>query len=80
MEYNFRITGQIIGVLRVQHQLSQEALSKKAGIARSHLAMIENGEKSASVETLWKIACGLDLRLSDLLRMVENSTMRASKS
>ena len=56
MEYDFRVTGQIIGMLRVQQQLSQRVLSKKAGIARSHLAMIENGAKSASVETLWKIS------------------------
>lgn len=71
MEYDFRVTGQIIGMLRVQQQLSQWALSKRAGIARSHLAMIENGAKSASVETLWKISYALGLRLSELICIIE---------
>lgn len=71
MKYDHRITGQVIGRLRVQQGLSQEELAKKAGIARSHLAMIENGKKSASVETLWKIAEALEIRLSTLLGKVE---------
>lgn len=41
--YNSRSTGQVIGILRVQRGLSQEVLSGLAGIARSHLAMIELG-------------------------------------
>ena len=64
MKYDHRITGQVIGRLRVRQGLSQEELAKKAGIARSHLAMIENGRKSASVETLWKIAEALEIKLS----------------
>lgn len=71
MKYDHRITGQVIGRLRVQQGLSQEELAKKAGIARSHLAMIENGKKSASVETLWKIAEALDIMRSDLFKSIE---------
>lgn len=71
MKYDHRITGQVIGRLRVQQGLSQEDLAKKAGIARSHLAMIENGKKSASVETLWKIAEALDIMMSDLFKSIE---------
>ena len=72
MLYNSRITGQVIGILRTQRGMSQEVLSGLAGIARSHLAMIENGRKNANVETLWRIAQALDIRLSDLIRMVED--------
>ena len=71
MKYDHRITGQVIGRLRVQHGLSQEELAQKAGIARSHLAMIENGKKSANVETLWKVAEALGMRLSELIIKVE---------
>ena len=71
MKYDHRITGQVIGRLRVQQGLSQEELAKKAGIARSHLAMIENGKKSASVETLWKIAEAFEIRLSILISKAE---------
>lgn len=74
MDYDYRITGQVIGRLKTQRELSQEVLSKHASIARSHLAMIETGRKNASVETLWRIAEALGLRLSELLRMVEEES------
>ena len=71
MPYNNLITGQVIRRLRVQRGLSQEVLSGLAGMARSHLAMIEAGSKQASVDTLWRIAEALDMRLSELIRQVE---------
>ena len=71
MLYNNKITGQIIGRLRTKRGMSQETLSGLAGIARSHLTMIENGDKNANVETLWRIALALDMRLSELISMVE---------
>ena len=71
MEYNKKITGMVIGRIRNERGLSQEVLSGLAGIARSHLAMIETGCKSASVETLWRIANALDMRLSELMALVE---------
>ena len=79
MHYNSKITGQVIGILRTQRNMSQEVLSGLAGIARSHLAMIENGRKHANVETLWRIAQALDIRLSDLIRMVEEKIAEEEK-
>lgn len=76
MHYNSKITGQIIGQLRVQRGMSQEVLSGLAGIARSHLAMIENGSKNANVDTLWRISSALGMRLSELIRMVEDATSK----
>ncbi|MBR5301732.1 MAG: helix-turn-helix transcriptional regulator [Clostridia bacterium] len=71
MEYNKKITGMVIGRIRNERGLSQEVLSGLAGIARSHLAMIETGSKSASVETLWRIADAFGMRLSELMSLVE---------
>lgn len=71
MLYNSKTVGQIIGRLRTERGVSQEVLSGLAGIARSHLSMIENGSKTANVETLWKIANVLDMRLSELIFIVE---------
>lgn len=59
-------------MLRTQRGMSQEVLSGLAGVARSHLAMIENGSKNANVDTLWRISSALGMRMSDLMRMVEN--------
>lgn len=80
MDYDHRITGQVIGRLRVMRGMSQEVLSRLSGVARSHLAMIETGSKSANVDTLWRIAAALDLRLSELMRIVEEEHARRNAS
>lgn len=74
MKYDYRITGQVIGMLRTERGMSQELLSGLAGIERSHLGKIENGYKNASVDTLWRIAEALDLKLSTLIALVERAT------
>ena len=71
MHYESRVTGQVIRELRVRRGISQEALSGFAGIARSHLTMIESGAKNPNVDTLWRIAEALDMPLSALIRRVE---------
>ena len=74
MLYDPKVTGRIISALRHERNISQEVLSGLSGIARSHLAMIEAGSKSANVETLWKISAALGIRLSELIRLVEENT------
>ncbi len=71
MPYNSKVTGKVIHDLRCRRGISQEVLSGMAGISRSHLSMIETGEKCANVDTLWRIAEALDMRLSALMRLVE---------
>ena len=44
--------------------------------ARSHLAMIERGTKSPSVDTLWRIAEALDMPLSSLMLLIEEAHRR----
>lgn len=80
MNYDYKVTGRIIGRIRVQREMSQEVLSGLAGIARSHLAMIENGSKNANVETLWRIAAALDMRMSELMLLVEDEIAQRSHS
>ena len=80
MNYDSRITGQVIGMLRSQRGMSQEVLSGLAGVARSHLAMIENGSKNANVDTLWRISSALGIRMSELMLMVENEITRQEVS
>ena len=71
MQYDHRITGRVIRRLREERRLTQEVLSGLLAIARSHLSEIESGRTSANVETLWRIADALDMRLSELIQMVE---------
>ena len=75
--YDHRITGRVIRQLRLERGMSQEILSGLAALSRSHLAEIEAGKDNANVETLWRIAGGLDIRLSELIRRVEEELARS---
>ena len=71
MPYNSKAFGIVIGRLRTERGLTQERMSGLAGIARSHLAALEKGEKTVKLSTLWDIALALDLKPSELIRQVE---------
>lgn len=71
MQFNNHAVGKTIRNLRNKKGVSQDVLSGLAGIARTHLTMIENGTKQANFETLWKIANALDIRPSELVAMIE---------
>ena len=71
MPYNRKAFGIVISRLRVRKGLTQEGLSGLAGIARSHLAALENGEKTVRLDTMWRIADALGIRPSDLIRRTE---------
>ena len=71
MPYNSKTFGIVIGRLRTERGLTQERMSGLAGIARSHLVALENGEKTLKLSTLWNIAYALDLKPSELIRFVE---------
>jgi len=64
--------GKVICALRKEKGLSQDILSGLAGIARTHLTMIENGTKQPNFETIWRIAQALDMRPSELVRKIED--------
>ena len=74
MLYDSKITGRVIMELRYRKGVTQEVLSGLANIPRSHLAMIESGRISPKADTLWKIAEALGMRLSDLIKMIEDQT------
>lgn len=71
MLYNKKAFGIVISTLRVQKGLTQESLSGLAGIARSHLAALEKGEKTAKLDTVWRIADALGIPPSELIRKTE---------
>jgi transcriptional regulator with XRE-family HTH domain len=71
MEYDASAIGSVIRQQRKLRNMSQEVLSGLAGIARTHLTMIETGSKQANFETLWKIALALDMRPCKLVEEIE---------
>ena len=71
MQFDNSEVGKTIRALRKEKGLSQDVLSGLAGIARTHLTMIENGSKQANFETLWRLATALGLRPSELVAQIE---------
>lgn len=74
VQFNNSIVGSTIRKLQKEKGISQDVLSGFAGIARTHLTMIENGSKQPNFETIWKIALALDLTPSELVAKIEAAT------
>ncbi len=71
MQFDYNAVGIVLRKLRQKRGLSQEVVSGLAGIARTHLTMIEKGNKQPNLETLWRISQALNMPLSELIRLVE---------
>ena len=58
--------GQQVAKIRKLRGLSQEQLAYKCGFDRTYTGTIERGEKSATINSIVKLAQGLDILLKDL--------------
>jgi two-component system OmpR family response regulator len=61
-----RMIGDRIRTMRKDQKLTLKQMSKRTGLSVSLLSQIERAESSASIPSLYKIACALDARLQDL--------------
>lgn len=66
-----KIVGEVISNKRKQKGVSQETLSGLADIGRTHLSAIERGERKPTLETLYRISCALDIKMSDIIKEIE---------
>lgn len=57
--------------LRKQKGLSQESLAFKIDIDRKYASLIEKGNTNLSVNYLKKVCDGLDIKLSDFFKNIE---------
>lgn len=67
-----RTVGDVIADFRKKKNLSQEVLSGLADIGRTHLSAIERGERKPTLETLYRISCALDIKMSTIVAEIEN--------
>ncbi len=65
------VVGNVIADFRKQKGISQEVLSGLADIGRTHLSAIERGERKPTLETLYRISCALDIKMSDIVKEIE---------
>lgn len=64
--------GTAIRQLRKQQGLSQERLALEADIDRRYMSDIENGKRNISLDIMERIASGLGIGVSELIRHAEN--------
>lgn len=76
MQFDNQAVSAVIYRHRKEKGMTQELLSGLAGIARSHLSMIENGSKQPNFETVWRIAEALEIRPSELVAEIEAEVKR----
>ncbi|MDE6470050.1 MAG: helix-turn-helix transcriptional regulator [Eubacterium sp.] len=65
--------GRVISDMRKEKGMSQEVLSGLADIGRTHLSAIERGERKPTLETLYRIACAMDIKMSDIVKRIEDN-------
>ena len=63
--------GLVVRIERVARGLSQEELAERAELHRNAIGLIERGERSPSIESLYAIARGLGVPASTLLTRME---------
>jgi transcriptional regulator with XRE-family HTH domain len=67
--------GPRVRALREAMDLSLRDLAERSGVSAPMLSQVERGETSPTLQVAARIAAGLDLRLSQLLRLDEGGTV-----
>lgn len=66
-----KVIGKRIRYLRKKKGWSQEELAFRANLNRAYFGQLERGNKSATVETLEKIALALNVSMEELFKNVQ---------
>lgn len=66
-----KIFGKRIELLRKKQNLSQEELAFRCELHRTYIGAIERGEKSPTLNTIEKIANGLNVEIIELFKKDE---------
>ena len=72
MKSNSDALGSVIAKSRGKLGISQEKLAERAGVHRTYISQLERGLKSPTLDILAKISFGLDIKLSRLMRLMED--------
>ena len=80
IEFDKHAAGRVIRKLRNNKGWSQEVFSGFAGLARSHLAMIEVGTKQPNFETIWRIALAFEMSPHALVELIEEEAARGKSN
>lgn len=65
--------GEVFREIRKKRNLSQETLARQTGFDRTFIGMLERGLASPSLRTLFRLAEGLCITPSQIIRRMERS-------
>lgn len=68
-----RMVGENIRAIRLASKVSLTEVAKRAGMTKSSLSKIENGQTSSPISTLVAVAAAMGVHLSDFFRKDEGS-------
>ena len=66
-----KVFGQVLQEIRKERGLSQEQLGFESGYHRTYISLLERGQKSPSLNTIFQLAIALKVTPSEMLRRVE---------
>jgi transcriptional regulator with XRE-family HTH domain len=73
--FDSKVIGARVKALRESSSLSLRDLAERSGVSAPMLSQVERGETSPTLTVAARIASGLDLRLSQLLRLDEGGSV-----
>jgi transcriptional regulator with XRE-family HTH domain len=68
-----KFLGTRLRALRKQRALSQERLGERSGLSGKFIGEVERGEKSISIDSLYRVSVALEIPLRDLTDVRERS-------
>lgn len=72
--------GRALRSARMASGLSQEALALDSGVQRNFISLIETGQNQPTLTTIFRLAAGLNLKASDLVRDAEERVAQGKLS
>ena len=70
--------GRALKKVRLKKKLTQEDLSLEAQLARVYISELEYGKKIPSIETIFKLSKGLNIKCSKLMDLTEQEFFDSS--
>jgi XRE family transcriptional regulator, regulator of sulfur utilization len=75
-----KVLGQRLRALRKQRELSQERLGKGSGLSGKFIGEVERGEKSISIDSLYRVSVALEVPLRDLTDIGDQRTVSTDEA
>lgn len=75
-----KFLGTRLRTLRKQRLLSQERLGERAGLSGKFIGEVERGEKSISIDSLYRVAVALEVPLRDLTDVRDRASVPSEEA